>query len=149
MNVLLQLPLVLLATTLVSADPVRLQVDFSRPDGAWNMPALALGQGGLQSDQLDGPRYKVTGEQGSIRAIAGDGDGYKHLIVWRYEDGGPEQVEVRLAVSGASGRSCRVVQLDAAASVNNLQVLHFGPSDDLTNVPLRLRPWDVRWVEIE
>ena len=34
--------------TLAAAEPVRLRVDFSRPDGEWNMPALALGQGGLQ-----------------------------------------------------------------------------------------------------
>ncbi|MCZ7640959.1 MAG: hypothetical protein M5U12_35840 [Verrucomicrobia bacterium] len=99
--------------------------------------------------QLEGPRYEVRGERGGIRALAGDGDGYKHLIVWRYEDGGPEEVEVRLEVDGAGGRNSRVVQLDAAAPVNNLKVLHFGRSDDLAQVTLRLGPWDVRWVEIE
>jgi hypothetical protein len=99
--------------------------------------------------QLEGPRYAVEGEQGNIRAIAGDGDGYKHVIVWRYEDGGPEEIEVRLAVAGVNGRNTRVVQLDAAAPVNNIKVIHFGRSDDLGNVPLKLKPWDVRWVEIE
>jgi hypothetical protein len=99
--------------------------------------------------QLEGARYEVRGEKGAIRAIAGAGDGYLHLIVWRYEGGGPEEIEVRLEVMGARGRSSRVVQLDAAAPVNNLKVLHFGRADDLTNVTLRLRPWDVRWVEIE
>ena len=43
--------------------------------------------------QLVGPRYAVTGESGAIRALAGDGDGYKHLIVWRYEEGGSDEVE--------------------------------------------------------
>jgi hypothetical protein len=46
--------------------------------------------------QLEGPRYAVEGEQGNLRAIAGDGDGYTHLIVWRYDDGGPDEIEVRL-----------------------------------------------------
>jgi hypothetical protein len=52
--------------------------------------------------QLEGPRYAVPGEQGGIRAIAGDGDGYKHLIVWRYEGGGPDEIEVRLTLSFAT-----------------------------------------------
>jgi len=99
--------------------------------------------------QLEGPRYRVDGEQGNIRAMAGDGDGYKHLIVWRYEGDGPEEIEVRLEIAGASGRSSRVVQFDPDAPVNNIRVIHFGRSDDLGNVPLRLKPWDVRWVEIE
>jgi xylan 1,4-beta-xylosidase len=99
--------------------------------------------------QLEGPRYAVHGEQGGIRAIAGDGDGYKHLIVWRYGVDGPEEIEVRLAIAGANGRNSRVVQLDAAAPVNNIRVIHFGRTDDLGNVPLRLKPWDVRWIEIE
>jgi hypothetical protein len=28
-------------------------------------------------------------------------------------------------------------------------VIHFGRSNDLGEVPLKLKPWDVRWVEIE
>ena len=91
----------------------------------------------------------MEGEQGSIRAIAGDGDGYKHLIVWRYEEGGPDEIEVRLAIAGVNGRNCRVVQLDSAALVNNIRVIHFGRADDLGNVPLKLKPWDIRWIEIE
>ena len=34
--------------------------------------------------RLDGARHPVEGEQGAIRAIAGDGDGYKHILLWRY-----------------------------------------------------------------
>jgi hypothetical protein len=89
------------------------------------------------------------GELGNLRAIAGEGNGYKHLIVWRYEDDGPDEVEVRLDLTGARGRSSRIVQLDAAAPVNNIKVIHFGRSDDLGTVPLTLGPWDVRWIEIE
>ena len=99
--------------------------------------------------QLDGPRYAVEGERGNLRAIAGDGDGYKHLIVWRYEDGGADEVEVRLEIAGATGRNCRVVQLDAGVAVNNIKVIHFGRSDNLGTVPLKLKPWDIRWIEIE
>jgi hypothetical protein len=208
-----------------AAEPVRLRVDFSRPDGTWNMPALALGQGGLQSDamiephikelrqlrprtirtflseyyriypdhgrydwsrldrelgavraagarptlalfdhhgrvrpawyafrflgQFEGPRYGVQGERAKIRAIAGERDGYKHVIIWRYEGGGPEQVEVRLDVAGAAGRSSRIVELAPSSPVNNIRVVHFGRSDDLGGVPLKLGPWDARWVEIE
>ena len=62
---------------------------------------------------------------------------------------GPDEIEVRLDVAGAPGRSSRIVQLDAAAPVNNIRVIHFGRSDELGSVPLRLKPWDVRWVEIE
>jgi hypothetical protein len=42
-----------------------------------------------------------------------------------------------------------IVQLDPAAPVNNIKVIHFGRSDDLGNVPLKLKSWDVRWIEIE
>lgn len=66
-----------------------------------------------------------------------------------YEGGSPDEVEVRPEVTGANRRNSRVVQLDATAAVNNLKVLHFGRSDHLTNVTLRLRPWDIRWVQIE
>ena len=89
------------------------------------------------------------GERGNVRAISGDGDGYKHVLVWRYENGGPEEIEVRLDLAGVNGRNTRVVQLDAAAPVNNIKVIHFGRSDDLGSVPLKLKPWDMRWVEVE
>src|ERR1017187_6491756 len=47
-----------LATALGAAEPVHLSVDFSKPDGTWAMPALALGQGGLQSDSMIEPHIK-------------------------------------------------------------------------------------------
>ena len=56
---------------------------------------------------------------------------------------------MRLDLAGVSGRSSRVVRLDSGAPVNNIKVIHFGRSDDLGNVPLKLNPWDVRWIEIE
>jgi len=99
--------------------------------------------------QLDGPRYTVTGEGGNIRAIAGEGDGYKHLVVWRYEDDGADEVEVHLDLAGVKSRSARVVKLDSAAPVNNIKVVYFGRSEDLGNVALKLKPWDVRWIEVE
>ena len=48
----------LIAARLMAAEPIRLRVDFSQPDGTWNMPALALGQGGLQSDPMIEPHIK-------------------------------------------------------------------------------------------
>lgn len=99
--------------------------------------------------QLDGARYSVAGEQGSLRAISGEHEGYKHVIIWRYEEGGPGEVEVRLQVSGVGGRNSRVVELDASAPVNNIKVIHFGRADELGKIGLKLKPWDVRWVEIE
>lgn len=71
------------------------------------------------------------------------------MIVWRYEDAGPEEIEVQLDLSGAKGRRSRVVKLDPNLPVNNIRVIHFGSSDDLGNVSLRLKPWDIRWLEIE
>jgi hypothetical protein len=47
-----------LAATLSAGEPIRLRVDFSQPDGAWDMPALALGQGGLQADPMLEPHVK-------------------------------------------------------------------------------------------
>jgi hypothetical protein len=99
--------------------------------------------------QLQGPRYAVTGEARNVRAIAGEGDGYRHVIIWRYEGGGPEAVEVRLDLAGARDRTCRVVKLDAGAPVNALKVIHVGRSNDLGDVALKLGPWDVHWVEIQ
>lgn len=98
--------------------------------------------------QLEGPRFVVGGEQANIRAIAGEGNGYKHVILWRYEGAAPP-VEVRLALAGVNGRSTRIVALDPAAAVNNIKVVHFGRAEDLARVPITLGPWDVRWVEVE
>lgn len=99
--------------------------------------------------QLEGPRFGVEGERENIRAIAGDGHGYKHVIVWRNEGGGAEEIEVKLDIAGADGRNTRVVQLDADAPVNNIKVVHFGRSEDLEKVIMKLKPWDVRWIEVE
>jgi hypothetical protein len=46
-------------------------------------------------------------------------------------------------------RRSRIVELAPAAPVNNIRVVHFGRSDDLGGVPLKMGAWDVRWVEIE
>jgi len=46
------------------AQPVRLHVDFAKPDGEWSMPALALGQGGLQSDPMIEPHVKAEASRG-------------------------------------------------------------------------------------
>jgi hypothetical protein len=99
--------------------------------------------------QLDGPRYAVEGEQDNLRAIAGAGDGYQHLIVWRYGGDGPADLEVQLDLAGVEGRNGRVVALDSSAPVNNIRVVHFGPADSFGNVRLKLKPWDIRWIEIE
>ena len=99
--------------------------------------------------QLDGPRYRVTGEQQNIRAMAGDGDGRKHLLVWRYEPSGADEVEVRVNLTGVNDRNSRVVALDAAAPFNNLKVLHFVPTNDLAAKSIKLKPWDIRWIEVE
>jgi hypothetical protein len=44
-----------LNAVLLAAEPVRLRIDFAKPDGTWAMPALALGQRGLQSDPIVEP----------------------------------------------------------------------------------------------
>lgn len=99
--------------------------------------------------QLEGSRFAVEGERDSIRAIAGEGDGYRHLIVWRYGETGPGEMEVRLDLVGVGGRSCRVVALEPGAPVNHLRVLQHGRADELNRVPFTLEPWGVRWVELE
>jgi len=99
--------------------------------------------------QLEGARHAVEGERGNIRAIAGEGDGRKHLIIWRYEDGGPAEVEVSLSLAGVPNRSGRIVALASGAPVNNLRVLHFGRTDALVKQTLLLEPWGIRWIEIE
>jgi hypothetical protein len=99
--------------------------------------------------QFEGPRFNVLGEKGSIRGIAGDGNGYRHVLVWRYGDSGASEVEVRLSVQGVPGRQCRVVALVPDAAVNNIRVIHFGRTDRLAEVALNLEPWGIRWIEIE
>ena len=110
---------------------------------AWNAFRL-LGQ-------FEGPRIPVSGERGNIRAIACQREHRRHVLVWRYESGGAEEVDVRLAITGLSGGSVRVVALDPAAAVNNLKVLQFGGVRELTKkaIQFKLRPWDIRWIEIE
>lgn len=99
--------------------------------------------------QLDGPRFAVGGEQNGIRAIAGEGNGYRHLILWRYGEGEPAEIEVRAEISGVDGRNARMVLLDPGTAVNNLKVIYFGSSEKLKGVPMRMTAWDVRWIEIE
>jgi hypothetical protein len=99
--------------------------------------------------QLEGPRYVVEGETESVRAIAGDGNGYHHLVVWRYESAEERPIQVRLVIDGLPGHACRVVQLVPDAPVNNIRVIHYGRTDDLGRSLLQLDPWEVRWIEVE
>jgi hypothetical protein len=99
--------------------------------------------------QLQGPRYSVEGEQGNVRALAGEGDGFKHVLVWRFEKNGPEELEVHLTLEGVKDRNCRIVRLDPEAPVNNIKVVYFGKAAGLAKTPIQLRPWDLRWVEVE
>ncbi len=59
---LLVLSSVLFGCTVGQAQVVELSVDFTRVEGTWNMPALALGQGGLQSDPMIEPHIKEIRE---------------------------------------------------------------------------------------
>jgi xylan 1,4-beta-xylosidase len=99
--------------------------------------------------QLDGPRAEVSGETQNIRVIAGEGNGFKHVLIWRYENGGADEIEARIEVSGAQGRNCRVVKLDSSAPFNNLQVLQLGRTKEVESFTVKLKPWDIRWIEIE
>lgn len=99
--------------------------------------------------RFDGARHPVEGEEGAIRAIAGDGDGYKNVLLWRYEGGGAKEVEVRLNLVGAGNRVTRIVELDPTAQVNNIKVVHLGPADQIGKVSIRLKPWGIRWIEVE
>lgn len=99
--------------------------------------------------QFEGPRYVVEGEQGGIRAIAGEGDGYKHLLLWRYEGGDAAEIELRVELVGVENRNSRVVELDSSAPVNNIKVVHFGRAGELDKVLLKLEPWAIRWIEVE
>ena len=58
MKTVLALLVIACFATVAAAEPVRLRVDFSKPDSRWNMPALALGQGGLQGDPMIEPHIK-------------------------------------------------------------------------------------------
>jgi hypothetical protein len=71
------------------------------------------------------------------------------VIVWRYEDGGADEIEVSLELAGLDGRSTRIVKLDAEAPVNNIKVIHFGRADRIASTPMKLKPWDIRWIETE
>jgi len=99
--------------------------------------------------QLQGSRYAVDGEHGNIRALAGEGDGYKHLLIWRFEKRGPDEIPVQVTLEGVKDRNCRIVRLDPDAPVNNIKVDFFGKATALSSTPIPLRAWDVRWVEVE
>ena len=99
--------------------------------------------------RFDGPRYPVEGERDSIRAIAGDNDGYKHILIWRYEGNGPDEVDVRVSLNGLGSRFTRIVELDAASPVNNIKVIKTVKADQLGDVSIKLKPWAIRWIEVE
>ena len=101
--------------------------------------------------QFEGRRYGVDGESEGIRAIAGEGDGRLHVLVWRFQPGGAQETEVQLVLKGVKDRNFRAVALESDAAVNNLQVLRHGNTRDLDRDPIQLtlKPWDMRWIEVE
>lgn len=101
--------------------------------------------------QFDGPRFAVVGEQETLRAIAGQRANRKNVLIWRFEAGGPPEMEVKVNLRGQMGGNFRLVGLEAGTTVNNLQVLRYGGIRDLEKTPLvvTLKPWDIRWIEIE
>lgn len=99
--------------------------------------------------RFDGARYPVEGESGAIHAIAGDGNGYKNVLLWRFEGSGPDTVEVHVKLNGLGGRFTRIVKLDPGAPVNNIKVVKTSPADELADFPIELEPWGVRWIEAE
>jgi hypothetical protein len=127
-----------------AAQPLRRRLDTAGTDGGSDEQAVAPNHRRRPSLTWDAtsPNDIADGapRNGQVRAVgealASGGDG-------------PEEIEARLDVAGVNGRACRVVQFESAAPVNNIRVTHFGRADDLDNVPLRLKPWDVRWIEVE
>lgn len=71
-------------------------------------------------------------------------------MVWRFGSGGPAPVGVRVAPADVVGKSSRVVAAWPEAAVNNLQVLHSGPTAAPRAEPMtfELKPWDIRWNEV-
>jgi hypothetical protein len=63
-RLLLLIPILFAVGLGAASEPVRLRVDFAKPDGKWDMPSLALGQGGLQSDPMIEPHIKNCGSFG-------------------------------------------------------------------------------------
>jgi hypothetical protein len=63
----------------------------------------------------------------------------------------PAELEAKVSLGGPSGGSYRLVALEADAPVDNLRVLHFGRVAELGKNPLvlKLKPWDIRWIEVE
>ena len=71
-------------------------------------------------------------------------------------DEGYGDARINLALVHSAGerwddarRELELARRDPAAQVNNIKVIHFGRTDSLEKVPLKLKAWDVRWIEIE
>ncbi len=58
MKICLSMIVSLILSMPARAEPVQLEVDFAKPDGRWDLPRYALGQGGLQSDPMLAPHVK-------------------------------------------------------------------------------------------
>lgn len=101
--------------------------------------------------RFEGPRVPVEGETGGIRAIAVREASRQHVLVWRFEPADGTEIDVTVKLSHLDGRRVRVVALDAAAPVNNLQVLQLISTKTAEEKPIsiRLKPWDIHWIEIE
>ena len=58
MRTIVAVTLSLLFTGLAQVQPLELKIDFSKPEGQWDLPRFALGQGGLQSEPMLAPHVK-------------------------------------------------------------------------------------------
>ena len=55
MRIIVAVTLSLVFTAPARAQSLELGIDFSKPDGQWDLPRFALGQGGLQSEPMLAP----------------------------------------------------------------------------------------------
>ncbi len=62
MRAIFAVTLSLLFAGLAQAEPLELKIDFGKPDGQWDLPRFALGQGGLQSEPILAPHVKELRE---------------------------------------------------------------------------------------
>ncbi len=172
---LLAVAAVFLHCAIVRSQIVNLSVDFTKAEGTWNMPALALGQGGLQSDPMIEPHIKEIRElrPRTIRLFLSE---YYRIYpdhgVYDFSKLDPEAFVGGPAVAGADSllvegliKHCAETgapldflswhlysdspEQHAHAPVINIKVVKTTQANGLAEVPIALKPWDIYWIEVE
>jgi hypothetical protein len=100
---------------------------------------------------IKGDQLPVTGTSPSLNALAARGGPWVNVLLWNFPlEGEGKTADVTVQFPFEKQGAVRLVRLNAAAPVNNLEQIRNTKIADLQAQPLRLsvRPYEIYWIEV-